>query len=61
MADQYVCTQCGMPGVVDPGFTLVDARYATGRCTGIHVGPQYLVRADVRKVTQKPKRGTKIK
>jgi hypothetical protein len=43
MAEQYVCAKCGAPGVVDPGFTKMDARYATGRCTGEHEGKQYLV------------------
>jgi len=44
---RYVCPQCGKPGVPDPGMGLMDARYATGRCTGDHLGRQTLVRADV--------------
>ena len=43
---RYVCAQCGRPGIVDE-FTRVDARYATGRCSGDHKGQQYLVREDV--------------
>jgi hypothetical protein len=45
--DRFVCAQCGAPGVVEPGFTQIDARYAKGRCTGTHEGIQYLVREGV--------------
>lgn len=55
----YVCAQCGRPGVVDPGFTLIDSRYATGRCTGDHKGPQHLVREGV--VHEPKKRRKKVK
>ena len=44
---RYVCAQCGAPGVLDPGFTQMDSRYATGKCSGVHLGKQYLVREDV--------------
>jgi len=59
MAGRYVCAQCGAPGAVDPGFTQMDARYATGRCTGVHEGKQFLVREDVnntqKRKTKKPR------
>jgi hypothetical protein len=51
----YVCVQCGKPGVVDTGYTLIDPRYALGRCTGDHVGKQQLIREDVN-ATPKRKR-----
>lgn len=52
---RYVCAQCGAPGVLDPGFTQMDSRYATGKCSGDHKGKQYLVRDDVVN-TEKPKK-----
>ena len=55
---RYVCAQCGAPGVLDPGFTQMDSRYATGKCRGVHVGKQYLVRDDVVN-TEKPKKKRK--
>jgi hypothetical protein len=56
----YVCVQCGRPGVVDPGYTLIDPRYALGLCTGDHVGKQSLIREDVMH-TPKRKRKTRKK
>ena len=54
---RYVCPKCRAPGVVDPGFTLFDDRYATGKCSGIHEGKQVLVREDVEPTekTKKPR------
>jgi len=43
---------------VDPGFTQMDSRYATGKCSGDHKGKQYLVRDDVVN-TEKPKKKRK--
>lgn len=40
---KYVCAQCGAPGIVDEGYTLIDERYATGRCAAGHIGHQYLI------------------
>ena len=40
---RYVCAQCGAPGLPDD-VTAIDSRYTTGRCSGSHVGVQYLVR-----------------
>jgi hypothetical protein len=57
----YVCAQCGSPGVVDPGYTLVDPRYATGRCSGDHRGQQYLVSQDVGITPKKSKKKVKTK
>ena len=45
---EWLCAQCGKPGVPQSGYTLMDPRYAVGQCTGDHVGKQHLVRADVR-------------
>jgi len=54
-AGRYVCVQCGRPGSPD-GFTRVDGRYATGRCSGKHVGPQFLIREDLYGSTTEKKR-----
>jgi hypothetical protein len=57
---RYVCAQCGRPGSPDPGMTRMDDRYATGTCTGTHVGKQQLIREDLYgSTTEKPKRGRK--
>jgi hypothetical protein len=58
----WVCAQCGRPGIPQPGFTLFDGagRYAVGTCTGDHVGKQNLVRVDVQFTEKKkPKRKRK--
>lgn len=57
----YVCAQCGRPGIVDPGYTLMDPRYATGRCTGDHKGPQHLVQEGVASTPKKHRKKAKTK
>lgn len=52
---RYICLKCGKPGVVDPEYTKMDGRYATGKCTGEHVGKQYLVREGTKVTEFKPK------
>jgi len=29
---RYLCPKCGQVGIPDPDYTLMDARYAPGRC-----------------------------
>jgi len=53
---RYVCSQCGAPGVLDHGFTQMDGRYATGRCTGVHEGKQFLVRENVMNTPKRRKK-----
>jgi hypothetical protein len=50
----YVCPLCGKRGVVDPSFTQMDARYATGRCPD-HVSIRELVREDFTHTERKKK------
>lgn len=57
----YVCAQCGRPGSVDPGYTLIDPRYATGKCSGDHTGPQHLIREDVMATPKKKRKKAKTK
>jgi hypothetical protein len=57
----YLCPQCGKPGVVDPGFTLIDPRYAIGKCSGDHVGKQYLIRDGVNHTPKKRRKRAKEK
>jgi hypothetical protein len=51
----YLCPLCLKPGAVDPGFTQIDDRYATGTCTGEHEGKRPLIREDVAFSHKKPK------
>jgi hypothetical protein len=51
----YVCPLCGKRGVVDPSFTQMDARYATGRCPD-HVSIRELVREDFTHTERKRKK-----
>jgi hypothetical protein len=53
---RYVCAQCGSPGSPYPGFKPIDPRYTTGLCTGVHRGPQYLVREDVLNTERKKRK-----
>jgi hypothetical protein len=59
--DKYVCAQCGGPGVVDPGYTLIDPRYATGLCAGEHEGKQHLVRQNTDFTPKKKRKKAKNK
>jgi len=51
MKRRYLCPVCGREGVVDKDMTLMDDRFAPGRCTIQHPGKGMkrlvLVRADV--------------
>lgn len=58
---EWLCAQCGKPGVPQSGYTLMDPRYAVGQCTGDHVGKQHLVRADVHVTDKRARKKKKVK
>lgn len=56
-ADRWVCAKSGHPATPSKHYTMIDERYALGRCRSCHASNATLVRADLYvdvKTKQKP-------